>query len=50
MAKSINSGSIRAESEIFFKVDWNWTRLELRFVIRIQTGLGFVLFKKKLKI
>jgi hypothetical protein len=34
---------------IFFKVGWNWTGLELRFVIGIQTGLGLRLFKKKMK-
>ncbi len=39
-----------AELEIFFRVDWNWTRLELGFVTRIHTGLGLVLFKKKKKL
>jgi hypothetical protein len=35
-----------AEPGIFFRVGWNWTGLELRFVIGIQTRLGLGLFKK----
>ena len=30
----------KAEPGIFFRMGWNWTELELRFVIGIQTSLG----------
>jgi hypothetical protein len=41
---------VGAKQRIFFRVGWDWTGLELGFVIGIQTGLGLGLFKKKLKI
>jgi hypothetical protein len=36
-----------AELEIYFRVGWNWTRLELGFVIEIQNGIRLGLFKNK---
>jgi hypothetical protein len=38
---------VGAKQRIFFRVGWDWTGLELGFVIGIQTGLGLGLFKKK---